>query len=246
MKKDVRIIPVFNQTAPGIWDEFAEIQTLAGAMKPDMDTKTVKDAHKESWQEHKHNFAFGAYDNGTMIGYVSGGCAYHVVVIDNLFVLPNYQRQNIGHKLLGCAENDSAINNRSVDLVSTLNATPFYKRRGYRSITAAEYNHFIKNLSHVPTFTVMPVFYATTKITKACKAFSPEFDSRTVNKFHLPVFAYVDSELNVCGYSVVNDVNDKSSIVMKVSPYVRRDIAEGSLRNASERYCNIASKIHTR
>lgn len=96
--KDITILPIFNQSVPGIWDRFVNIRTNAmrGVYNykttPADDTNLLKELKKD-FNYCGYNFAFGAYYKKNMIGFIQGNCSHKKAIIKNLYV--RYQTRNI-------------------------------------------------------------------------------------------------------------------------------------------------------
>lgn len=211
---NVNILPIFNQSSPRVWDSFVNIR--AAAMKhvynvcmSKEECETMQQAYFLAWRTRKFNFAFGAYNNSDIVGFVSGDCVDRVATIRSLYVLPEFMSNNIGGRLLNAAENAGSFGARTLDLVSLYGSRGFYERYGYRPIVRGS-NHYIKSIHGNINCKTVPVFYSTPSITRACRQISEfnktEYNPKIVNKEHSPMFAYLDVESTPQGF-VVSDYN---------------------------------------
>ena len=63
----IKILPIFNQSAPGVWDDFMRIQSCAmrHVYNLRMDASDIDSCIRElryKWAHNGFNFAFGAYE----------------------------------------------------------------------------------------------------------------------------------------------------------------------------------------
>lgn len=76
MNDVVRIIPIFDQSAPTIWADFLRIQrdTTSVVYNAQMSDALCRNALDEYARDFKNAgaFAFGAYDGDKMVGFVRG------------------------------------------------------------------------------------------------------------------------------------------------------------------------------
>ena len=135
---DIKYKPLFDQTEPGIWETFAEIEMAAradhGLTFDEGDVANIFYHYRKDWAE-SNNIAFGAYLNGNMVGFTKG----HMIdpkeyKLDSLFVRPELQRQGIGRKLITLFENSAALNGGYVQGLCYEWAETFYQRQGYTTI----------------------------------------------------------------------------------------------------------------
>lgn len=159
-KLDFKIVPIFNQNASGVWEDFVRIESTCDTELHGLSYPTqpiIKDrisVFKESLRENKHNFAFGAYKNGRMIGFTHGHlCQENEMYLDRLYVLPKYHRCGIGTQLLKAAEQSATIFATKMSLSALKEAVDFYKlKNGYEEFVDME-----KELSPT-TNSIVPVF----------------------------------------------------------------------------------------
>ena len=94
---DIQIFPVFDQSAPGVWYDFASIRTESAVVKyPSLATQESIAGYLEdcesSWKKKSFNFAYAAYHDDKMVGFIQGDVVDRVGYIRDLFVLPEYQK----------------------------------------------------------------------------------------------------------------------------------------------------------
>lgn len=206
--RNVQILPIFNQTAPGVWDDFLRIRVAVMKYNYDheLDNVSLNNALTElanNWKTKAWNFAFGAYDNNKMIGYICGHADKkdngQTVYFDHLYVMPEYQKQHIGKQLLNAAESASALHARQSELISLGNAYGFYAKNGYVSYTGT--NVYNKSLKNIGKCQVIPVFYCKPKILGSIKDMISNTKSKikSANTEHKPMFVYKDINLKTTG-----------------------------------------------
>lgn len=214
--KDITILPIFNQSVPGVWDDFLNIRKNAMhevynyKTTPENDISTLKELKKD-FTYCGYNFAFGAYDKKNMIGFIQGNCVHKKAIIKNLYVLPDYMRQKVGFRLLNQAEKALGLNATSIELVSLAYAQKFYENNSFKP-TSAGSNHYIKFVEGKVKCDILPMFglsdalrYAYSKITEENK----DTDALSyLRKAHVPVFVYLDIKAKVQGFVIGNEQGD--------------------------------------
>jgi ribosomal protein S18 acetylase RimI-like enzyme len=208
---NIQIFPIFNQAAPMVWDDFLRIRTLTRQQVYHIETspqdyKDTMAEFQEYWQKPSNNFAFGAYDNNNMIGFISGTFETRYATIQHLYVLPQYQGKHIGAQLLKSAESAISVDRNNVELISMTKAENFYKKYGYISYNKTNrYNKSVKDCGHCA---VAPVFRCTATIIKQMAKLSGQplesFDKKSIIKNHTPVFIYRDVKSNITGFGICN------------------------------------------
>lgn len=228
MNEDVVFLPIFDQAAPGIWDSFLSICDAAtsyscGYSMCVNDFQSVRKELERAWKRRSFNFAFGAYDGGSMVGFINGDCVGRVATIRGLYVLPEYMGQKIGGRLLKLAERASTFGASSLDLISLSKAQKFYERYGYKPIFRGS-NHYTKSITRDIRIKnlVVPVFTVTKAIKKSCtnilNKYNCDFDTGIVNTDHIPMFVYVDSLSEIAGFIIDQNSGAKGSEILYVSP----------------------------
>ncbi|MBD5388954.1 GNAT family N-acetyltransferase [bacterium] len=215
---DIQIYPIFDQTVPGIWADFADIriQAIHADSKTkwlDGDNDRLVSEFGAAWHHNRFNFAFGAYDGHRMIGFAQGDLSHQVGYIRGLYVRPEYQRQGVGLTLLRAAERALSMNGKYVDLVTRLNARGFYAQYGYGSLVGTE--ELIKNVTGVARCHVVPIFYATPGLGRTLARISAAYDVRrdtaAINDAHRPIWVYVDADRKIGGFAL-GHVADQDTI----------------------------------
>ena len=204
---DIYIQPIFDQSAPGVWDDFLRIRNAtmtADYNMPltDSDIIVAHQDYEQNWQSYSGNFAFGAYDaDHNMIGCVHGVVHKNVAHLQQLHVDPQYQGQHIGRRLLTMAQDAASIMSaRYIELISMSKARLFYESMGYKGLSWTDYQ---KNLSY-PRCVVTPVFHCNPVLARACGLDKEVV--KQVNKSCLPMFVSYDHQSKVNGY-VILDAN---------------------------------------
>lgn len=214
--EDIVIVPIFDQTAPNIWDDFLRIRAASvmhvyNYKTPKEDNESTKKAFNSQWKHKSFNFAFGAYSGSRMVGFIRGYAEQNVSNIEQLYVLPEYMSRRIGGRLLNAAEKVSWFCAKDMELVSLANAQTFYKKHGYTSL---HMNRYAKRIDNLCKCSVVPVFRSTPFITRSCQQIYTDFDSRTINQFHNPMFVYMDVDAKIKGYIIRNPETEEYDIKM--------------------------------
>lgn len=208
---EIRILPIFNQAVPGVWDDMLRIRvaTMQYNYNVKLTDQEILDAMAEfqkSWKRLSFNFAFGAYDGGRMVGCISGDVQNKTAFIRHLYVLPEYQGQHIGARLLNEAEVATSVGARQTDIIALALAEKFYCHLGYTS--PMKTNNYFKGLK-VPKCRVVPMFHCAPSFQRACNALCfSKYDmptARQINDEHLPTFVDYDVNSNVRAIGVLNN-----------------------------------------
>lgn len=203
---DISVYPIFNQEEPGVWDDFLRIRIATMLVNYDipMTAQEIQDAYDEyarDWRTLSHNFAFGAYDDVYMIGYINGAIKSHVAEIFNLYVLPEYQGQKIGRHLLAAADRAVAPFVNKIHLVSWPGAEQFYRQQECQPIDGTK--EFTKTVEPAVCCTV-PIFHMTPAMTQTCKRIAmragTKFSPNVVNREHKPMFINIDADTSIAGF----------------------------------------------
>ncbi len=213
---DIGIIPLFNQDA-AIWDDFLSVRCAAicGAYNQKLSPDECRAALKgleSAWRRRKHNFAYAAYDNADMIGFVQGDCMSGVATVRGLYVRPEYQKSGIGYKLLQNAERTARFGAHSMDLIALLGAVSFYKKCGYTALcfNGTASNHFAKCAPDLPHCGVLPLFCATAPVKNACSRIAHDnnaiFNPADINKKHMPAYVYLDVAGDIQAYGINDNI----------------------------------------
>lgn len=203
---NINIFPIFNQNIPEIQDEFKRIRTTT--MKHDYKCLLIEDREDTNTtllpKKSNHTFAFAAYDNNKMVGYINGDFTGNLATVSRLFVLPEYQGNKIGTKLLRNAESAMSLYSRQMGLGALYAASNFYKKCGYSSYFVE--NEFRKSIIQSGKSSLAPVFLPTTNIIKTFANISDyplqNFDRKKIIAAHTPVFAYRNIDSKICGFYI--------------------------------------------
>ena len=201
--KEIKIIPIFNQSAPGIWDEFLDLRinamrtTCNHIMSPD-EIASANTEFRRSWARLKHNFAFAAYDGDRMIGCIHGDCQKNSSFIRHLYIAPEYQKQGLGCSLLAYAEQATSLLAIRTDIVALPNAEKFYRHYGYSS--PLHTNNYFKDIKGRASCNTVPLFSCPPSLARKISGLSPDFKPEFVNVEHLPAYVHFDNKLNITGF----------------------------------------------
>lgn len=224
MAQEIKILPIFDQAAPGVWDDFVRIRidTRVGVYN---DTYLVRhiqsayDEHKVSWRKFPMNVAFGAYDGAEMIGFIQGECCGPHAKICNLYVLPAYRGARIGRRLLTMAESAASIQARDMHLISLGGACTFYENMQYTSPINS--NVYSKKINGGGYCQVLPVFKSNAAVLRACDEICANAISDKVRDRTVPMFVYVNAANRINGLLVGSKADDKCS--MHIAPHQPAD-----------------------
>ena len=224
---DIRYKPLFDQTEPGIWDTFLDIEIAAraahGLKFDDADVANILYHYHKDWQE-SNNIAFGAFLDGKMVGFANGFMIEPgEYKLASLFVRPELQRQGIGRKLIKSFENSAALDGSFVQGLCYEWAETFYQKQGY--ITIHGKSSGIEMSKELPKKLGKGVFPMFSKwCTKDIKPKTPglRVDKKLLNdSSRQPVFVSVNekSQIDVVGVKTKDNVD-----VIWVSDKIPEDI----------------------
>ena len=204
------IVPIFNQSANQmIWHDFADIEMACDIILynynyDDSDKKRIIDSHKYEWKHCKYNFAFGAFHNDKMIGFINGFSSDSSdMFLRNLYVLPQYNGMGIGGMLLRCAEKTSYLVANNMDVRALAGAVSFYEKNGFTNYDGRSLSKEL-NQSRVD---VIPVF-EWKKLMHVKLGFNIDKELLKQNKYQ-PKFVYVgpNREVEAVGVKTVDNEN---------------------------------------
>lgn len=209
---EVRIFPIFDQSAPGVWDDLLRIRVAAmlhnyNVRLSDQQLAEALQEFQKSWKRLSFNYAFGAYDGDKMVGCISGDVQKRTAFVRHLYVLPECQGHHIGARLLSAAEHATSIVACKTDIVALVKAEQFYVHQGYSSPMGT--NNYFKNLT-APKCLTVPVFHLVPAVTRASAGFYCDSASgmpsvEQVNSLHAPVFADYDVKSNLRALGVIRN-----------------------------------------
>ena len=246
----VNIYPIFDQSIGQTWERFAEItwscmrQSYPGTSYDKHEINMDIDLMKDSWNTQVGNFAFGAYNaNNEIIGFTNGYVDGATASIERLYVLPQYQRKNIGTRLLRAAEHAATISAKRVELIPLSKSHDFYSEHsGYARMENGFYGRNIqpakcetlpvvhahdKNVRNIASFIEKHPSRGTPKYTKK--------DIRTIIQLHVPVFIWVDISSQINGVAIQNPAKKAPKDTEIYSQYTFlfcNKLLESAIRNA--------------
>lgn len=205
---DVKIFPIFNQAAPGVWDDFLRIRVAAMKYNYDIQLSNIDlENARTELKQTKRPFAFGAYDGDKMVGCIHGSIPSNTAEISHLYVLPEYQGQKIGIKLLQSAEAAISINTNNAILISLSKACKFYEKYGY--ISPEQTNKFCKNVKNSGNGRISPVFVPSASLIRQIAKISNKpttlFDKTKLSAEQTPIFVYRNLDSKICGFAIAGD-----------------------------------------
>lgn len=204
--EEIKIVPIFNQSAP-VWHDFLRIRAAAmhGNYNYDMSGDMIAAAMIQldrNWTRFSFNFAFGAYCDNGMVGCIHGTVHGKTAKIDHLYVLPEFQGQHVGNRLVNMVQNATSIDANYLDLTALPGAEDFYKHIGFISKTGL--NIYSKDIRTHGRCSVSPLFHCAPRVARTCSELSGgEFNANMINKEHLPAFVYRDVNSNITGFGII-------------------------------------------
>lgn len=207
--KQVYITPIFNQACPDVWDDFIAIQSAAmeynyNTLMSNSDWQDKLKNYKSKLSKYPHSFAYGAYYGNKMVGYIKGYCRRNCAHIDELFVLPKFQKLNIGTRLLSKADSARFFGVSSMELIALPSAIPFYKRCGW-AVSFGDINKMIKRPA-IGVCRFVPLFNANKATVEKCNKIAQQhgavFNPDAINVLHLPAYAFFNFNQDLCAYAI--------------------------------------------
>ena len=154
IRKDKKfdIVPIFNQSVKGVWDDFINIEfacnaeiirSFTGKFRNLCSKEEERQSHLCDYQRNlydwQHNLAFAAYHKKEMVGFAQGFCfersseLFSVyskeAFLEHLYVLPEYQGQGIGQHLVEKML-EQLDNIYMIDLYCDEHLIPYYEKFG--------------------------------------------------------------------------------------------------------------------
>ncbi len=200
---NIQYKPIFDQSAPGVWDDFARIQIAATSFN--FSTEMFLRDVKRDWSNFRHNFAFGAYHNNQIIGFIRGKCFTDkkLAEVSELFVLPEYRGYQIGRNLLAGVESGVVFDADKISVRIDVNSGKYFIDNGYTADEQSPFTRFEKQIQKPTNASIMPIFYVGTEMNARCNEIAAaqprqtNFDASHVNDRHLPMWvAFSNPNIN--------------------------------------------------
>lgn len=210
---EIKILPIFNQSAPGVWDDMLRVRIAAmqhnyNVRLTEKDIANAISDFQTAWRRLSYNFAFAAYDGDKMVGCLNGDIQKQIAYIRHLYVLPEYQGQQLGAGLLRAAEKATSVLARQTDIISLGGAEKFYRHMGYNSPIGT--NNYTKKLS-APKCATVPIFHCTPSFARGCDKLLGKngtvFNASRINHEHVPTFADYDVNSQLRTLGVIDSAN---------------------------------------
>ncbi len=244
---EIQILPIFNQSTPGVWDDFFRIRAASMLYMYNYhstcdDLAASNQFFIQDWQNCPYNFAFGAYLDKKMIGFIQGNCDNGTATISNLYVHPNFmskvidgrrESNHVGARLIRSAECASSITSTYVVLTALAEACGFYEHSGYTAADPSLSLYFKQN-NKLPSCSVIPIFAPVRPFVRACKKISdanrqcldlPKFKTNE----RAPMFAYTDVNSKICGYAI-GEINTTRISQIGIAPHKPTDLITNIFR----------------
>ncbi len=215
---DTIIIPIFDQSAPGIWNDFACVRATAirekyGYTPPASDNDAQVAAFQSMWRSRRgFNFAFAAYQNGHMIGFAQGTRVGGHAKLHNLYVTSAADGMHMGRVLLSRAEQAASLGAKSMEIVAMGGAMNFYRNQGYIPQESGS-NHFNKPIK-VPPYAVIPVFGVTAQLMRKYPQINEHINMQRVVYNHRPAFICTDGDGVPVGFATCESDIVASNVVV--------------------------------
>ena len=231
MKKEIKILPIFNPTECNFWDKFTLVyrETTEHNYKTTITPENINVLMQEINKIHgkpNHNIVFAAYDSYRLVGCLVGHIRNKCATIQYLYVLPEYQGYKIGTQLLIAAEHTASLVANKSELISWGGAELFYQKHKYTSPTKD--NKYIKDIRNKGNYLVSPVFHCDSKILKAISKISQKSyeEIKQEIKPRTPVFVYRNPNIFISGYGFINDKNESVIYTNAGDKFVQEQIAK--------------------
>lgn len=242
---EITIIPLFNQD-PVIWNNFLSVRcdAIRGAYNQELtsgECDFMLENLANAWHRRAHNFAYAAYHDKTMVGFVQGDCMSNIATMRSLYVRPEYQKCGIGRQLLQKAERTAGLGAHNIDLVAMFGAMNFYQECGYSPliINGQRINRFQKEINCLPHCATLPAFCATPDIKKACNKIAKDnkkiFNPDDIKTAHKPAYVYLNYDGTITAYGVDGDI--------LVAAYECKPFLTHRIQRAFQEYNNNLGKI---
>ncbi|MCM1294219.1 MAG: GNAT family N-acetyltransferase [Muribaculaceae bacterium] len=230
----IKIKPIFNQSAPGVWDIFARIQAAAVVADyniewPESQHASVVTEYQRQWRHRTSNFAFGAYDSDSLIGFIRGNISRSEMKIEGLYVLPEYQNLKIGGRLLDAAERAGSLGTGYVSLTARPLAERFYQRHGYHASYSTVYD---KSIRAAGRSGAVPVFKLSAPLARiVADMLAPYNISIERNS---PAFVYMNADFQLLGVatSKADEFGHARAVIASRAPDNMKNMVERSLNTA--------------
>jgi GNAT superfamily N-acetyltransferase len=200
----IKIVPIFDQTAPGVWDDFLRISAAA------MEFNYNYEMSSQERQLHYPNINLNI-----VVHHIISHLAHTIIpkwlvlfmvmgrgVLRQskcLYVLPDYQKHHIGHNLLMTAERVIAPAYKNIELVSLGLAEKFYQRHKYT--TKYGTNIYIKHIDNPHCYDVH-LFGFPARVKRMCSNLFPDLDVSVFIVPNTPMFAHFDVNGNIDGMAI--------------------------------------------
>ena len=238
----IKIVPIFDQTAPGVWDDFLRIRAAAMEFNYNYDLSSDEknnalSEYQSEYRRASYNFAFGAYNNSEMVGFIRGNGAGRTATIKCLYVLPDYQKHHIGHNLLMTAERSIALAYKNIELVSLWHAEKFYQRHKYT--TKYGTNTYIKRVDNPHCYDVA-LFGFPACIKRMCSHLFPDLDVSVFIVPNTPMFAHFDVNGNVDSIAIGTAQSNRALVLR-----AKDDWTQKYLSRTFDNYKQFVSALNT-
>lgn len=231
----IRIVPIFDQSAPTVWADFLRIQrdTTSVVYNPEMSDALCRDALDEYARDFKNAgaFAFGAYDADKMVGFIRGNIERASMYIAGVYILPEYRGMRLGSRLLNAAERSASLATGYSELHAITGVETFYaqKRTGYSCSYSNVYTKPIHKMGRSGT---VPVFRLNSGLSRAVKQMLAPYDIQLGK--HMPVFVYMDADFKPIGVAVSKSdkFHDGITVISDAAPAPLVNMVRRNLDNA--------------
>lgn len=204
--KEAKIIPIFNQKDADIVQDFVRIRyaTMMAEHRRAASRADIQSMVEEHINARCPQFAFGAYVDDKMVGFIHGKAHGRCATIQSLYVLPKWHGRGLGHRLLKSEEMAMSLSCSEIELVSLVDAMDFYSRHGYGTSYCT--NVYVKYGLTPPRCESVPVFRCPKALAGKIQQINPEFDAAYVNIQHQPLFVYYNVDNKVVGYATADKI----------------------------------------
>lgn len=234
---DVKIIPIFNQAAPGIWDDFLRIRAAAmqhnyNVKLTDAELARYMQEYQNQFTQHQCNVAYGAFENDNMVGFTQGYVVGKFAQLESLYVQPECQGQRVGHRLLKAAESSFAPICTRVGGVALGYTDQYYKAHGYD--TPLKTNLCEKKLKK-PACQRIALFSFNPTLARLCKPVAPNGeDISALAGEHFPIWTEFDEKNQARGILIANPETNRPILTFTNDNSPQQLTARGLKRSLDE------------
>ncbi len=232
MSTEITLFPIFNHKSQEVWDAFCDVKMRSwngtyGIQTTDQDRNNTMAEFRQWTARDGHTFAFGAYAETQLVGYIRGTYRLNSIKCHDLYVLPEFQHMRIGRRLMTTVEQTYRLSAHHINLLAMGYSGPFYQKLGFGS--PAHDDNYVKILKKTSIYGVIPVFKLTQNTIKDCSIFNAQAGTKlskdAINPNHSPIFIYYDEGRRVDGYAIMSP-DGQDAQVYASTPWAQKQLTK--------------------